>query len=223
MTQLINKIGFWSGMIAFAATVSYCVVQLMQLYGVLAFPADEVLIYSTSLCIVVPFLMEMLALHYTTTPNRRFFSHAALTFTTLYAVYVTANYVVQLATVIPSTLQGKLDEIRILQQYPHSLFWNFDALGYIFMGIASLAAAPVFEFKGFQKWVRISLIANALVTPLISVVYFYPDYSYNLLLLGFPWAVTAPASMLMIAINFRKNMHIVQSSSTQTGHTIIRK
>jgi hypothetical protein len=49
-----------------------------------------------------------------------------------------------------------------------------------------------------------SFFANAAVTPLISMVYFYPTYSYNLLLLGFPWAVTAPLSMLLLAIMFRK-------------------
>ncbi len=203
--KAIPTIGFWSGILAFSATVAYCVVQLLQLYGALRYPTDEILIYGTSLCIVIPFLFEMLALHHSTAGNKKFWSHAALIFTTLYAVFVTANYVVQLATVIPQTMQGKLQTVRILQQTPHSMFWDFDALGYIFMGIACLVAIPLFENKGFQKWVRISFIANAAVTPLITVVYFYPTYSYNLLILGFPWAVTAPLFMLMLALSFRKN------------------
>jgi hypothetical protein len=114
--------------------------------------------------------------------------------------------VVQLATVIPVTLKGRLNEVRILQQTPHSLFWDFDALGYIFMGLATGSAIPVFERNGFQRWVRISFIANACVTPLIGIVYFYPIYSYNLLFLGFPWAITAPLSMLLLAIMFRKKI-----------------
>ena len=207
MNHLINKVGFWSGLIAFTATVAYCVVQLLQLYGVLTYPTDEQLIYGTSLCIVIPFVLEILALHYITPNEKRFWSHAALTFSTLYAVFVSANYVVQLATVIPNTLKGHLDEVRILQQTPHSMFWNFDALGYIFMGLATLIAVPAFEKTGFQKWVRISFIAHACVTPLISMVYFYPTYSYNLLLLGCPWAVTAPLSMLLLALNFRKELN----------------
>lgn len=205
MNQVINKIGFWSGLAAFAATLAYCVVQLLQLYGVLTYPTDERLIYGTSLCIVIPFVLEILAFHHTTPNEKRFWSHAALTFTILYAVFVTANYVVQLATVIPMTLKGHLNEVRILQQTPHSLFWDFDALGYIFMGLATLVAIPVFKRYGFQKWVRISFIANAVVTPLITIVYFYPTYSYKLLLLGFPWAITAPLFMLLLAIMFRKN------------------
>lgn len=205
MNSTINKIGFWSGLTAFAATISYCIVQLLQMYSVLSYPYDERLIYGTSLCIVIPFVLEMLALHYITPDEKKFWSHAALTFTILYAVFVTANYVVQLVTVIPMTLKGSLDEVRILQQTPHSLFWDFDALGYIFMGLATLFAIPVFNRSGFQKWVRIAFIANALVTPLISIVYFYPDYSLDLLILGFPWAITAPLFMLLLALMFRKN------------------
>ena len=205
MNHLINKVGFWSGLIAFTATVAYCVVQLLQLYGVLTYPTDEQLIYGTSLCIVIPFVLEILALHYITPNEKRFWSHAALTFSTLYAVFVSANYVVQLATVIPATLKGSLEEVRILQQTPHSLFWDFDALGYIFMGLATFVAIPVFGKSGFQKWVRLSFIANALVTPLITVVYFYPVFSYELLLLGFPWAIAAPLFMLLLAIMFKKN------------------
>lgn len=49
-----------------------------------------------------------------------------------------------------------------------------------------------------------SFIAHALVTPLIGIVYFYPTYSENLLLLGFPWAITAPAFMLLLASMLRK-------------------
>ena len=74
--------------------------------GVLHFPFDEILIFATSLCIVVPFVLEMLALHYTRPAELRFWTHAALIFTTMYAVFGTANYVVQLATVIPAKLRG---------------------------------------------------------------------------------------------------------------------
>jgi hypothetical protein len=205
MNQVVNKIGFWAGLLAFAATITFCIVQLLQLYGISTFPLDEKLIYGSSLCITLPFLLEIMALHYVTSENKKFWSHAALIFSTLYVVYVTANYVVQLGTVIPTTLKGSLNEVRILQQTPHSMFWNFDALGYIFMGLATLAAIPAFNKYGFQKWVRISFIANAAVTPLISIVYFYNDYSHKLLMLGLPWAITAPLSMLMLAIMFRKN------------------
>lgn len=204
MTRGVLKIGFWSGIFAFASTVAYVVVQLLQVGGLLAFPVDEISIYGTSLFIVIPFLLEMLALHHVAGDDKKFWSHAAVVFSVLYAMFVTSNYVVQLATVIPLKTQGHLLDVSILEQTPHSLFWNYDALGYIFMGLASLMVIPVFENRGFQRWVKMAFVANAAVTPLIAIVYFYPTYSERLLVLGFPWGVTAPLSMLMLAIWFRR-------------------
>ena len=213
MDKTIYKVGFWTGIIAFAATVAFFIVQILQLLKILTYPRDEISIYGFSLCITIPFLLEMLALHHIAPPEKKYWSHAALIFTAIYVVFVTANYVVQLATVIPMTRKGAADEIRILIQTPHSLFWNFDAIGYIFMGLATLIAVPIFEKVGFQKWVRLVFLIHGLVTPLIAFVYFYPDFSDKLLLLGLPWGITAPASMLVLAIMFKKNYEINKYSN----------
>jgi uncharacterized protein (TIGR03382 family) len=77
-------------------------------------------------------------------------------------------------------------------------------MGYIAMGLACLFAVPAVGNAGFDRWVRRSLIANVLVTPLISIVYFSPTFSSRLLFLGFPWAITAPLFMLMLALMLRR-------------------
>jgi hypothetical protein len=204
LARTIGRVGYWSGLAAFTSAVAYVVVQILQIAGVLRFPADEILIYGTSLCIVVPFILEMLAFHHLTAPDKRFWTHAALIFTTIYAVFVTANYVVQLATVVPAKARGASEAISLLEQTPHSLFWDFDAVGYVSLGLACLLAVPAVSKVGFERWVRLALIAHVLVTPLISIVYFYPTFSTKLLFLGFPWAITAPVFMLMLAIMLRR-------------------
>ena len=206
MNRKVYKFGFWFGVAAFGSNAAFVLAQTLQLLRILSYPFDEILIYGFSLCIVIPFLLEMLALHHVTPNDKKFWSHAALIFTVIYAVFVTANYVVQLATVIPMKLKGASSQISILIQTPHSLFWDFDAIGYISMGLATLFAIPVFEKQGFQRWVRISFLANALVTPLIAFVYFYPEFSEKLLLLGIPWTITAPMAMLLLAVMFKKNI-----------------
>ena len=206
MNREVYKFGFWFGVAAFSSNAAFVLAQTLQLLRILTYPFDEILIYGFSLCIVIPFLLEMLALHHVTPNDKKFWSHAALIFTIIYAVFVTANYVVQLATVIPMKLKGASSQISILIQTPHSLFWDFDAIGYISMGLATLFAIPVFEKQGFQRWVRISFLANALVTPLIAFVYFYPEFSEKLLLLGIPWTITAPMAMLLLAVMFKKNI-----------------
>lgn len=208
MDNTIKNVGYWSGIVAFTATLAFYIVQMLQIWGTLSFPWDEILIYGLSLCITIPFLIEMLALHHIVPPTKKFWSHGALLCTVIYVVFVTANYVVQLATVIPMTIQGNAGDIQLLRQTPHSLFWDFDAAGYIFMGLATLFAAPVFAKQGFQKWVRYSLLAHAAVTPLIAFVYFYPNFSNSLLMLATPWAITAPLFMLLLAITFKKSEEI---------------
>jgi hypothetical protein len=200
----IGRIGFRAGLAAFTATVAYDIVQLLQLIGAVHFPVDDILIFGTSLCIVIPFVSEILALHYTTPASRQFWSHSALVFTTIYTVFGAANYVVQLATVIPAKLEGAVDSVRILEQTPHSLFWDFDAIAYSAMGFATLVIIPALGNSTRERRVRIACMANVAATVLAGVVYFHPRFSPGLLLLGIPWGITAPLFMLFLAIALRR-------------------
>ena len=202
MSQL-GRIGFRAGLAAFTATVAYDLVQTLQVLGILHFPLDEILIFGTSLCIIVPFVLEMLALHYSRPIETRFWTHAGLIFTTVYAVFGAANYVVQLATVIPAKMRGEAGTVRVLEQTPHSLLWDFDAIAYLAMGLTALLVIPALRRTGFERWVRLACMAHVVATVLAGIVYFSPTYSYKLLMLGFPWGITAPLFMLLIALGLR--------------------
>lgn len=194
------RIGFRAGVAACTATLAYDVVQIGQIVGLVHFPVDEILIFGTSLGIVVPFVLEILALHHTSASDRRFWTHGALVFTTLYAMFGSANYVVQLTTVIPAKLNGALAPIRVLEQTPHSLLWDFDAMAYIAMGLAALLIIPALHDVPEERRLRLACITHVAATALAGVVYFYPNYSTSLLLLGFPWAITAPLFMGLLAV-----------------------
>src|SRR4051794_4337257 len=115
MNKAIYKIGFWSGLVAFMSTSAYVIIQILQVGRVLTYPFAEILVYASSLCIVIPFILVMLSLHYITPAEKKIWSHAALIFTNIYAVFVTANYVVQLATVIPLKLKGAVGEVGVIE------------------------------------------------------------------------------------------------------------
>jgi hypothetical protein len=200
MHKMVYTFGFWSALVAFVAAVGFSVALVLQLGGVLVFPWDGILIFGFSLGIATPFLLAILALHYTVPNEKKIWSHAALLFAVIYTVYVTLNYVVQLATVIPMTATA--EEIRILNQTPHSLLRDADGLGYIFMSLATLFAVPVFAQQGLERWVKWFFLANGLMIPLVAVTYFYPNYSLAVLLLSFPWGITLPGSMLLLAFFF---------------------
>ncbi len=199
MDKTLYRVGFWSALVAFVAASGFSIAQILQIIGLVRYPWDEILIYGFSLFIATPFMLALLALHYVTPDEKRFWSHAAVLFAVMYATYVTLNYVVQLAAVIPYDAPNP-----VLVQTPHSLFWTVDALGYVALGLATLFAVPVFAKQGLQKWLRWFFLANGLITPLIAFVYFYPDFSTTLLLLGLPWIVTATGSMLLLALFFRR-------------------
>ena len=199
----IGRVGFRAGLAAFAATVAYDVAQILQVVGVLRFPLDEILIFGASLCIVVPFVLEILALHYSRPAASRFWTHAGLIFTTMYAMFGTANYVVQLTTVIPAKLRGATDTVRVLEQTPHSLLWDFDAIAYIAMGLTTLVIVPALGDTAPERRVRAACLANVVATVLAGVVYFHSTFSNRLLLLGFPWGITAPLFMLLLGIALR--------------------
>jgi hypothetical protein len=200
------KAGYWAAVVGSIGAIGYSLFQILQVVGVLTFPLADILIYAFSICIATPFIVAMLALHYSVPVEKTFWTHGALLFAVMYAIYVNLNYVVQLATVIPATLNGTEDSIHVLNQTPHSLFWDVDALGYMFMSLSTLFAVPVFAKTGLELWLRRFFLANGLIIPLFAIVYFYPTYSYALLLLGFPWVITAPGSILLLAAFFKRKL-----------------
>lgn len=205
MLRTINRSGYYAAITAFIAAAGYCVVQLLQVMHILVFPWDEVLIYGFSLCIATPFMIALAALHYITAVHHKPWSHIALLFGVMYAIFATLVYSVQLATVIPHRIRGDAENIAVLVLTEHSLFWTIDALAYITLGFATLFGAFAFTRERSQRWVRGFFLANALITPIISFVYFYPDFSVGLLFLGSPWMITAPGSMLTLALYFKRN------------------
>jgi hypothetical protein len=199
MEKTMYKVGFWSALVAFVATFGFSAAQILQIIGLVGHPWDEILIYGFSLFIATPFMLALLALHYVTPEEKRFWSHAAVLFALMYATYVSLNYVVQLTAVIPYAAPNP-----VLIQTPHSLFWTIDALGYIALSFATLFAIPVFAKHGLQRWLRWFFLANGLIIPVFTFVYFYPHFSTTLLLLGLPWIVTATGSMLLLMLFFRE-------------------
>ncbi len=123
----------------------------------------------------VPVLVAMLALHATTPERLRFWSSAAVAFTIVYTTYNTLNYVVQLVTVLPAGYSWTFEDqagtqgpLSLLNQTPHSRFWDVDGLGYLFLNLATVFAIPLFARTGPDRWVRWFFIANGPITPLFA-------------------------------------------------------
>lgn len=212
MKRTIAEVGFWSALIAFIGAVGYVVSVPLQIFRLVTPLQDSIIAFASSLIITAPFLIAMLALHYTVPEEKKFWTHAAVVFAVIYTAYCTLNYVVQLVTVLPAgytwtfeNQQGTPGPLSILNQTPHSLFWDIDALGYIFLGLSTLFAFPVFGKRDLEKWIGLFFLANGLDIPLSAIVYFYPGFSVGQLLLGLPWGILVPGCLLLLALYFKKS------------------
>jgi hypothetical protein len=88
------------------------------------------------------------------------------------------------------------------------------------MGLTTLSPVPVLAKTGTELRVRRAFLANGLVSPLIAFVYFYPMFSERWLMIGFPWAFTAPGSMLLLALLFFKSKAMLRTKGIAFPATI---
>jgi hypothetical protein len=196
----VAKLGFWSALMTFVTAAGYGVVQIGQVFGALTFPWDEITIFGFSMLIPVPFALSMVALHHTVPEEKRVWTHAAIVLAVMYATLVTIVYPTQLAVVVPAKLAGAGEDVQMLLVSQGTFMWVIDGAGYILMGVATLFAAGALANDSSSRWLRRFLIANGLLDPIIIAIYVFP----SLLLVGSLWLVTAPGSMLLLAIYFRR-------------------
>jgi hypothetical protein len=201
MNRAALTLGFYASLTSLAATFGYGVVQVAQIFGIIVYPLDDILIFAFSLCIAAPFLLALLALQETTTPGKRLRMQGALLFGVLYVTYASLMYTVQLSAVLPASLNIRPQ--GVLAVWPQSLFWDIDGLAYVAMGISTTFAGLALSSADAGRWPRRFLLANGAITPIIAFIYFYPRFSIAVLLIGSPWLITAPGALLTLAIYFR--------------------
>jgi hypothetical protein len=208
----IRAAGFWAAVMALVGAIGYILSVPLQIMSVLSPTQDSVVAFASSLAIAPSFLVAVVALHYTVPPEKRFWTHVAMQLASIYATLACVNYVVQLATVLPAGYSwtvtdqaGTPGPLSVLNQTPHSLMWDLDGLAYIFLNLSTLFAAGAFEGHGPQRVIRRVFLANASITPLFAIAYFWPHYSVPILLVGgIPWSITVPASLLALSTYFRR-------------------
>jgi hypothetical protein len=106
-----------------------------------------------SLLLAPSFVVMMVSIHYAAPEEKKIWSHIGITFAVLYAALVSIVYVTWLFVVEPHVLRGQAEQVALLSFAPGSFMQMVDGLGYTFMGIATLFAAPVFAGKRVEQWI----------------------------------------------------------------------
>jgi len=94
--------------------------------------------------------------------------------------------------------------INYLRVTPNSFFWTLDALAYLFMGLTALFFLPTLKHIKSVRYLLYVTAAHVVMTVVSMVVYFYPHFSNNLLLIGSPWLLTACGMCIGMSVYFRR-------------------
>jgi hypothetical protein len=205
-----KTLGFWSAVFATVFSVTYVVGQLAEWAGLMgsgggaenpSTPFGLIVLLTPSLFLGPSFLVLMVSIHDLASPDRKVWSHAAVAFATVYTALIGINYFVQLAWVTPRLAAGRTQGLEPFLFTPFDSFlYAVDILGYNFMSIATLFAAPVFAGGGLHRVVRRFLLANGLLLPFIALqMFFHPLIWFAAL-----WAVTFPGSTGLLALVFHR-------------------
>lgn len=210
-TAPANKaVGFWSAVLATVFSLTYVVVQLAEWLGWLGSDGGPessstalglAVLLAPSLLLGASFLVLLVSVHQAAPAEKKVWSQAALAFGIVYAVLISMTYFVQLTFVLPRIVEGRTAGIEVFLFVPFDSFlYSVDLLGYSFMSLATLFAAPVFEKRGLERTARWFLVANGLLIPfLVGQLYLNA-----LIWPAAAWAITFPGATWTIARLFRR-------------------
>jgi hypothetical protein len=196
------RLGFWSAALAASASLVFLVASVPVLLGAVAPPWDNVLTLVPSL-LLAPALLALLVCVHTTTPHdKKVWSHLAVAFAAVYVALVSVVYVVELAVVEPLIMRGDVARAGLLTIEPGGVLNAIDGLGYAFLGLALLFAAPVFAGRRLDRLIRWVLLANGAAVVPILLTYFV-DRAF-LVIAGPVWGIAIPTVSVLLAIWFRR-------------------
>lgn len=182
-------LGFWSAVfitvLNIGSTLLRFVVTGFQSY-LLGFP------------VVILFVVLMGAIHYYAPEEKKVFSLLGVAFSIVTATLLGFNYYFMITQAQFSLLPEMFQMTN-----PHSLIWVIEVLGYGFMGIATLVAAPVFAGGKCEQAVRWLFVTNGVLG--IGGIVAYAMNANMLILMGglLAWDIVFPLMTLLTAILFK--------------------
>lgn len=180
----------WAGIEAYAET--FATRQMLSMVPALALAPVTILVFA--------------GLHSLVATEKRIWTFSAFGFIVVYTAIVAANYLVQLHAVRLGLLYRQFDGLTLLAMPNlHSVFFSLEAIGYGFLGLGTLVAAPVFEAGKIEIWIRRLFILNG-VSSLFGVVVAPLDYP-TLIFAGLAlWVIIYPLAMVLLTLWFRRQL-----------------
>jgi len=189
--RYVFQLGFWS-----SATATL----LVAVAGVTATASIQPFATIIGFLLTPTFLVVMACIHCYASNDKRVFSLIGLSFAIIYATLISINYFIQLTFV----RQSIFDVGIFAMDNPQSMMWVIEVLGYFFMGLSTLFAAPVFESGKIENLIKWLFVGNGILGILTPIGYGL-SWPIEILLGGLiVWDIVMPISTASLAILFRR-------------------
>jgi len=187
----VYRLGFW------AATIT---TLLVAVAGITATASIQPFATIVGFLLTSSFIVVMACIHCYASNERKVFSLVGLSFAIVYATLISVNYFIQLTFV----RQSSFDVEIFAMDNPQSMMWVIEVLGYFFMGLATLFAAPVFGSGGIERIVKGLFVTNGILGILTPIGYGL-SLPIEILLGGLiVWDIVMPLSTASLAVLFRR-------------------
>lgn len=201
--RAVVQVGFWSAVTTAISCILFSIAAVMTETGALAAPWDVVLPIAPSLVLAPAFLIMMVCVNATVTGEKKIWSQLAVALATVYVPLCSAAYIVEMFVVEPRIMHGRAGEVALLTLTRGDTVFNaVDGIGYVFMGLATLFAAPAFAGDRLRRSIRRLLLASGIVSLPIFLTYFV-DRSF--IYIAALWSVTISGSAILLAVFFRRS------------------
>ena len=195
------QIGMWAALLLTIETIVFGVALLI--------PGALNVAFGASVLIAPTFVTVMIALHHITPSRKQVWSHLGIAFAVIYSVYGTLNYYIQLTVVRTNSLGASPDLLRMFTFTPGSVMFAQDMLGYTFLALTTLVAAPVFSRSRLARWIKTLFVVHGLTffVPLVFPALSLPQDSTGDefgMLANLLWCILFAPLSLMLITHFRR-------------------
>jgi len=188
--KYVYQLGLWS---AIVATLTLAVA------GPSATAAIQPLATIVGFLVTLSFLVVMVCVYCYAPVERKVFGLVGLSFAIIYAALISLNYFIQMTFVNQTTYDASMFSMT----NPQSMMMVIEVLGYFFMGLATLFAAPVFGSTRTENLVKWLFVANGVLGILTPIG--YVTLPLEILFVGLiVWDIIMPVSTAALAYRFRQ-------------------
>ena len=187
--NFVYQLGLWS---AITATI------LVTIAGITATASIQPFATIMGFLLTPTFLVVMTCIHCYASESKKVFSLVGLSFAIIYATLISLNYFIQLTFVNQSTFDVSIFSMT----NPQSMMWVIEVLGYFFMGLATLFAAPVFGSGRVEKIIKWLFIVNGILG-IGALLGYGMNVPLEIMLGGLiVWDIVMPVSTALLAYLF---------------------